>query len=191
MFIIKQLRGLILLITGILMSQVYSQPANLVLQDTTIATAATFTAGNSITAGPNFTIASSGDATFVTGGNIYFRPEIVIIQGGMLQTISDSTLVNIDQQEPPIIPARFMLQQNYPNPFNPVTNIEFSIPNVEFVTLKIYNTLGQEVVKLISERLTAGTYKYEWDASGLASGVYLYRIEAGDYLEVKKMVLIK
>ncbi|NIT60960.1 MAG: T9SS type A sorting domain-containing protein [Aliifodinibius sp.] len=191
MFIVKHLRGIILLLTGILMSQTYSQPANLVLQDTTIATTATFTASNSITAGPNFTIASSGDATFVTGGNIYFRPEILIIQSGMLKTISDSTLVNIRPQEPPLIPARFVLQQNYPNPFNPVTNIEFSVPNAEFVTLKIYNTLGQEVAKLISERLAAGEYKYEWDASGLASGVYLYRIEAGEYVETKKMILMR
>jgi predicted GH43/DUF377 family glycosyl hydrolase len=85
----------------------------------------------------------------------------------------------------------YFLSQNYPNPFNPTTNIEFSIPKSEFVTLKIYNILGEEVVTLVSEKLTAGTYKYDWDASSLASGVYLYRIQAGDYITSKKMVLLR
>jgi len=85
----------------------------------------------------------------------------------------------------------FFLYQNYPNPFNPTTNIEFSIPKSEFVTLKIYNILGEEVATLVSGRLTAGQYKYDWNTSSLASGVYLYRIQAGDYVETKKMVLMK
>jgi len=89
------------------------------------------------------------------------------------------------------IPKDFTLDQNYPNPFNPTTTIEFSIPKSEFVTLKIYNTLGQEVATPVSERLTAGQYKYEWDASSLASGVYLYRIQAGGYVEAKKMILLR
>ena len=80
---------------------------------------------------------------------------------------------------------------NYPNPFNPTTSIEFSIPKSKFVTLKIYNILGEEVVTLVSEKLPAGKYKYEWDASGMASGVYLYRLEAGNQVEVRKMVLMK
>jgi uncharacterized delta-60 repeat protein len=89
------------------------------------------------------------------------------------------------------VPVKFVLEQNYPNPFNPTTTIEFSIPGSEFVTLKIYNTLAQEIATLVSERLTAGKYKYEWDANGLASGVYLYRIQAGDYVEVRKMLLLR
>ena len=88
-------------------------------------------------------------------------------------------------------PSTFSLEQNYPNPFNPTTTVEFDLPHSEFVTLTIYNILGEEVTTLVSERLTAGKYKYDWDAGSLASGIYLYRIEAGDYVEVKKMVLIK
>ncbi|NIR68047.1 MAG: T9SS type A sorting domain-containing protein, partial [Aliifodinibius sp.] len=76
---------------------------------------------------------------------------------------------------------------------------EFSIPKSEFVTLKVYNILGEEVTTLVSEKLPAGRYKYEWDASRLASGIYLYRIQAGDpwtssgqvFVEAKKMVLLR
>jgi hypothetical protein len=90
-----------------------------------------------------------------------------------------------------IVPAGWSLLQNYPNPFNPTTNIEFSIPKSEFVTLKVYNTLGEEVATLVSDRLTVGSYSYEWDASNLASGVYLYRLQAGEYVETKKMILVR
>ena len=89
------------------------------------------------------------------------------------------------------LPNGYVLHQNYPNPFNPTTNIEFSIPKSEFVTLKVFNVLGEEVATLVSERLTSGTYKYDWDASSLASGVYLYRIQAGAFQQIKKMILIK
>ncbi|UCF62935.1 MAG: T9SS type A sorting domain-containing protein [bacterium] len=85
----------------------------------------------------------------------------------------------------------FDLRQNFPNPFNLKTNIEFSIPNPEFVVLKIYNTLGQEVTTLVSYQLISGNYNFPWDASGFASGVYLYRLQAGDYVETRKMVLMK
>jgi N-acetylneuraminic acid mutarotase len=88
-------------------------------------------------------------------------------------------------------PTQFMLHQNYPNPFNPNTTIEFSIPKTEFVTLKIYNMLGKEVSTLVSEKLNTGSYTYSWDASSLASGVYMYRIEAGEFQQVKKMILLK
>ena len=95
--------------------------------------------------------------------------------------------------EPEILnrPTEYKLSQNYPNPFNPKTNIELSIPKSEFVTLKIYNILGEEVAVLVSEKLAAGQYKYDWDAGNIASGVYFYRIQAGDYVDVKKMVFMK
>jgi subtilisin family serine protease/predicted GH43/DUF377 family glycosyl hydrolase len=92
----------------------------------------------------------------------------------------------------------FVLSQNYPNPFNPSTTIEFDLPKISDVTLRIYNILGEEVTTLVSDRLTAGSYSYEWNASHLASGVYLYRLsigslrgEAGDLVETKKMVLMR
>ncbi len=88
------------------------------------------------------------------------------------------------------IPVAYNLSQNYPNPFNPTTTIEFSIPNSGFVTLKIYNVLGEEITTLVSEKLSFGSYAYNWDARNLASGIYLYRLQAGDYIETRKMVLM-
>jgi len=85
----------------------------------------------------------------------------------------------------------FTLSHNYPNPFNPSTTIEFFLTNTVFVTLKIYNLLGQEVTTLVAEKLKSGTYQYNWDAGSLASGVYLYHLQAGENVETKKMILMK
>jgi L-ascorbate metabolism protein UlaG (beta-lactamase superfamily) len=83
------------------------------------------------------------------------------------------------------------LHQNYPNPFNPSTTIEFSLPHTEFVTLEIYNVLGKEVATLVSEKVPAGGHKYNWNASGLASGIYLYQLKTQSFIETKKLVLLK
>jgi enterochelin esterase family protein len=88
-------------------------------------------------------------------------------------------------------PKKFELYQNYPNPFNPTTTIKFSLPVFGEVTLTIYNTLGEEVTILFSAPLPSGSHSVKWDASDLASGVYLYKLEAGEYVETRKMVLIK
>jgi hypothetical protein len=90
-----------------------------------------------------------------------------------------------------LIPSTITLFQNYPNPFNPSTAIDFTLPQSGYVTLKIYNILGEEVSTLVSERLTAGKYKYDFDAIGLASGVYLYCLEAGSFKQTKKLILLK
>jgi len=89
------------------------------------------------------------------------------------------------------IPKYFELHQNYPNPFNPTTTFEFALPHSGFVTLKIYNILGEEVMALVSESLTAGNYTYKWDAGSLPNGIYFYRIQARDFVDMKKMILIK
>jgi hypothetical protein len=90
-----------------------------------------------------------------------------------------------------LAPKSFYLGQNYPNPFNPSTNIEFSIPKNEFVYLKIYNILGEEVTTLIADQLSAGKYKYNWDAAGITSGVYFYSLRAGQLNETRKLILLK
>jgi len=88
-------------------------------------------------------------------------------------------------------PLQFELAQNYPNPFNPSTSIKFSIPQSSNVTLKIFNTLGQELITLIDQNMESGTHSINFDASKLNSGVYFYRLDAGSFSEVKKMTLVK
>jgi hypothetical protein len=105
-----------------------------------------------------------------------------------LDTSINLTSIKTDQNS---IPIGFSLEQNYPNPFNPSTTIEFSIPHTDFVTLKIYNLLGEEVASLVSERLTAGKYKYDWNAEELPSGVYFYKLNSGTFTQTKKMFLLR
>lgn len=88
-------------------------------------------------------------------------------------------------------PTRFTLSQNYPNPFNPRTNIKFQIPTAKWVQLKIFDVLGKEVAMLVNQKLSAGTYVYQWDASGSPSGTYFCRMTADGFTETKKMTLIK
>ncbi len=89
------------------------------------------------------------------------------------------------------VPKKFGLSQNYPNPFNPVTVIEFGLPSAATVKLDIFNILGRRVDRLVNEQLSAGYHQVFWDASQKASGVYFYRLEAGDFVETKKMLLLK
>jgi uncharacterized delta-60 repeat protein len=89
------------------------------------------------------------------------------------------------------VPSMFSLGQNFPNPFNPVTNIKFDIPNASNVKLTVFDITGREIAQLVNNQLEAGTYNVDFDASHLATGTYFYRIEAGDFTEVKKMILIK
>ncbi|MEW6061311.1 MAG: S8 family serine peptidase [Bacteroidota bacterium] len=89
------------------------------------------------------------------------------------------------------VPVVFALEQNYPNPFNPVTVIQYSIPSVSFVTLKIFDTIGREVGSPVSELKEPGTYRIHVDASHLASGVYYYKLSAGSFTSVKKMLIVK
>ena len=88
-------------------------------------------------------------------------------------------------------PAQFSLEQNYPNPFNPSTTIEYSVPQNGLVTLKVYSILGKEVATLVNEQVDAGKHKIDFDAIGLNSGVYFYKIESGNFVETKKMILLK
>ena len=90
-----------------------------------------------------------------------------------------------------VITSAFILAQNYPNPFNPVTNLEFGISDLGFTSLKVYDLLGKEVVTLVNEKLNPGTYRVEFDAGSLTSGVYFYRLTSGDFTDTKRMLLLK
>ena len=85
----------------------------------------------------------------------------------------------------------YLLYQNYPNPFNPSTNIRFNIPGNSFVTLKVFDILGKEIATLVKEKLYAGEYEVSYTGTNLTSGVYFYKVEAGEFTDIKKMVLIK
>ncbi|MDE3057003.1 MAG: T9SS type A sorting domain-containing protein [Bacteroidota bacterium] len=89
------------------------------------------------------------------------------------------------------VPNEYRLYDAYPNPFNPTTNIRFSVPVSGSVSLKVYNIIGQEVTTLVNERKSAGTYEVQFDGNNLSSGVYFYRLTAGNYVETKKLVLMK
>ncbi len=114
------------------------------------------------------------------------RPAIPI---ALTLRVRRTTLVS----ESGTIPQTFALHQNYPNPFNPETNISFDLPKNSFVTLKIFNLIGQEVATIVNTQLEAGTHLYKVAAEkfGLASGVYLYKMTAGDFVQTKKMILKK
>ncbi len=88
-------------------------------------------------------------------------------------------------------PTGYALSQNYPNPFNPETNFQFTIADFQFVTLKVFDELGREVAVLVNEHKPAGTYTVRWDATSYSSGIYFYQLQAGSFVETKKMVLMK
>ncbi|RKZ00273.1 MAG: hypothetical protein DRQ13_00760 [Ignavibacteriae bacterium] len=85
----------------------------------------------------------------------------------------------------------YSLKQNYPNPFNPSTTISYQIPEISFVTIKVYDVLGNEVATLVNKENPIGSYEVEFNASSLSSGIYFYRLQAGNFVETKKMVLLR
>lgn len=103
----------------------------------------------------------------------------------------DPNFTDVEHEEEKQIPETIVLKQNYPNPFNPSTTIEFGIPESQFVTLAVYNLLGEKVSVLVKENLTAGNYTANWDATELPSGIYIYKLISGKIVETKKMLLLK
>ena len=100
-------------------------------------------------------------------------------------------LVTAIEQISDIMPDEYRLEQNYPNPFNPTTTIQFSIPKPSFVTIILFNVRGEKVTKLIEEEKQPGVYQTIFDASELATGVYFYRINAGEFVQMKKLMILK
>jgi hypothetical protein len=115
--------------------------------------------------------------------------------GSILRT-TNGGVTFIEEEPTPTQPNSFLLSQNYPNPFNPSTKIKFEIPgqarndNV-LVTLKVYDVLGNRVTTLVNEYKSAGSYNVEFNATELPSGIYFYQLRAGEYVETKKMILLK
>ncbi len=107
----------------------------------------------------------------------------------VLQVTGEITAINGNGNNN--LPTEFELKQNYPNPFNPATKISFSLPQPENVVLKVYNIVGQEVASLVNEHMNAGQHEVTFNAAKLASGIYFYRLKAGSFVSVKKMMFLK
>ena len=108
--------------------------------------------------------------------------------GTMYRSIQSTTQVEETSED---IPSSFALKQNYPNPFNPITTIEFNIPNPGYVSLKVFNITGQTVASIVSKKLNQGSHTCNFDGGGLASGIYYYQLVAGEFHQVKKMILLR
>ncbi|MCK9211828.1 MAG: T9SS type A sorting domain-containing protein [Ignavibacteriaceae bacterium] len=105
---------------------------------------------------------------------------------------SNNTATRINErQNDRTVPTKFSLSRNYPNPFNPSTTISWQLAASSFVTLKVYDVLGKEVATLVNNELQAGTYSVNFDASNLSSGTYFYELRAGNFIQTKKMLLLK
>ena len=126
---------------------------------------------------------------------VYFAMALGTDETTMLEAMAEAeskyTLLTSVKRDDDVIPSVYSLEQNYPNPFNPSTKISFEIPSKETVTLKVFNILGQEVATLINNEMDAGKYTFDFNASSLASGMYIYQITAGNFQATKKMTLLK
>jgi hypothetical protein len=111
--------------------------------------------------------------------------------GGTILHTTNGGVSFVEEEEINEVPTEFLLSQNYPNPFNPSTKIKYSVPQSSNVMIKVFDILGKEIETLINEEKPIGTYEITWYAEGLPSGVYFYQLKAGDYMSVKKMILLK
>jgi len=128
----------------------------------------------------------------VTSGQTYYYKISAIDYSGNESNISDMVSLSItDVAETGVLPKEYQLYQNYPNPFNPSTIISYDIPTASYVTLIVYDVLGKQVATLVDEFKNGGRYTYRFDASHLSSGMYFYKISAGSFNQIRKLILIK
>ena len=151
---------------------------------------------NLVTANPSSGIIAPGGSQTITltldAQNLVvgsYTGQVSISTNGGNITIPIDYLVNVEKISS--TPDNYRLTQNYPNPFNPTTTIEFSLPQSSKVLLKVYDVLGKEVISLVNEEKSAGSYKVNFDAGNLSSGLYFYKLETENFNEVKKMLLVK
>jgi len=131
---------------------------------------------------------TQNDISLGTGSNGCLVAWSVGSTGSIAKMTGQPVGINIYNNE---VPKAYMLQQNYPNPFNPSTTIRFSIPTNGNVELKVYDLLGKEIAVLVNEYMPTGNYSVDFDASSISSGIYFYTLKSADFIETKKMVLIK
>ena len=123
-------------------------------------------------------IGTGSNSTTSAGGGFFYNPNAT----GIITKVEDNSN---------IIPSVYKLQQNYPNPFNPSTIIQYAIPSASNVKIEIFTVIGEKVATLVDGFKNVGNYEVSFAASGLPSGMYLYRISAGTFVQTKKMILIR
>jgi 1,4-alpha-glucan branching enzyme len=136
----------------------------------------------------------TGDSILVTDTQAEFSlepGEFHIYTTAKLPTPEIGILLDVEEKGENNLPDSYNLYQNFPNPFNPMTTIRYSILSPDLVRIKVYDILGIEVKTLVNELKQAGNYEVQFDASGLASGIYLYRIESGSFIQTRKMIVLK
>jgi hypothetical protein len=133
---------------------------------------------SAIVLGPYSTIYVTGSASFSGSGLVYYT---------LRYSLDPISLTPISNK----VPLNFSLSQNYPNPFNPATTIKFDIAKTSLVKLSVFDITGREIEVLANQRLNQGSYSVNWNASKVSSGVYFYRLTAGDFVQTKKMMLVK
>jgi len=140
--------------------------------------------GNVVSNSNNNIVSTVGEAFIGKTSNTVYQNQI-----GFWYAYQQTTITDIEEEE--TIPTVFKLEQNYPNPFNPSTKIKFAVPEKSNVLIKVYDILGSEVATLVNKEMDAGWYENNFNAVGLSSGVYLFRMEAGSYVSTKKMILLR
>jgi predicted GH43/DUF377 family glycosyl hydrolase len=154
---------------------------------------------NSVTEMPNFVLpdlhVADNILTLLDGGATPIAGIDIDIDGEARNaTVPDIgadefTIVGVEDEE--LFPTEYALEQNYPNPFNPSTTIKYSIPTQSKVVLKVYDILGNEIATIMDEEKSVGTYELTWSAANLSSGIYFYQLNSGNFIETKKMILLK
>jgi hypothetical protein len=142
-----------------------------------------FTNGAAVSNNPDFIVSSNLGQLFI---GLSLNPDFIVGSGFFY---SATFVLSVEEEEG--LPSEFKLEQNYPNPFNPATIIKFSVREREHVVIKIYDITGSEVATLLNQQMDAGNYSLTFDASSLASGVYIYRMNAGSFVSTKKMMFLK
>jgi hypothetical protein len=131
------------------------------------------------------------DNTVVAETNYYYVVSAVDFSGNISEFSNEVAAIITDVKMENGTPTDYALNQNYPNPFNPSTAIKFSLPEISDVKLTVYDITGREIAVLVNEQMTAGFYSITWNAVNLTSGIYIYKLETNNFVDVKKMILLK